>query len=150
MQADFQAFFESYVAAYNRSLGDDVDAAAIRNHFAESFIGAGPQGVMAGNNDETFTQTLKKGYAFYRAIGTKEMALDGLEVSEPEPQHFVVKIAYRATYEKKGKTTVIPFSVTYIVQERDSELRIFAFMAGDEMALYREHGLVDAEGNPTD
>lgn len=150
MQPDFHQFFQTYAAAYNRSLGEAVDVPAIRHHFAESFIGAGPQGVMASDNNEAFGDVLEKGYAFYKAIGTQHMALDGLEVNEIEPHHFVVKVRYRASYEKKGKTAVIPFTVTYLLQHRDQQLKIFAFMAGDEMALYRQHGLIDAQGNPTE
>jgi len=142
MQPDFDAFFADYVAAYNRSLGDSVDDAAIRGCFADSFIAAGPQGVMTGNNDETFSDTLRKGYAFYKSIGTRSMAVEGVEVTGIDPMHFLARVSYRAAYDKDGEEIVIPFSVSYLLQYREDRLRIFAFIAGDEMAIYRRYGLV--------
>lgn len=141
MQPDIKAFFEDYAAAYNRSLGDSVDAAAIRASFADSFIGAGPQGVISGDNDETFTETLHKGYAFYKSIGTRHMAVEDVKVTEIDPMHFLATVSYRATYDKDGKEIVIPFSVAYLLQYREAQLKIFAFIAGDEMGLYRQYGL---------
>ena len=40
------------------------------------------------------------------------------------------------------------FDVTYMLQRRPDGPRIFGFVAGDEMALYREYGLVDEDGKP--
>ena len=38
----------------------------------------------------------------------------------------------------------IDFTVTYLLASRGESYEIFAFIAGDEMALYREHGLLPA------
>lgn len=138
---DFDAFFESYVAAYNRSLGESVDVEAIRSHFSESFIAAGPGTVMTGDNDETFSQTLEKGYAFYKSIGTKKMEVTGVAVTDIDEGHYLAKVDYRAEYEKDGATIAIPFSVSYLLEEHEGRLKIFGFIAGDEMALYRRYGL---------
>lgn len=138
---DFDAFFDSYVAAYNRSLGERVDVKAIRSHFSESFIAAGPGSVMTGDNDEAFGETLEKGYAFYKSIGTKKMEVTGVDVTDIDDGYSLAKVHYRAEYEKDGETIAIPFSVSYMLEERDGHLKIFGFVAGDEMALYRQYGL---------
>jgi hypothetical protein len=138
---DFDAFFDSYVAAYNRSLSERVDVKAIRSHFSESFIAAGPGSVMTGDNDEAFGETLEKGYAFYKSIGTKKMEVTGVDVTDIDDGHSLAKVHYRAEYEKDGETIAIPFSVSYMLEERDGHLKIFGFVAGDEMALYRQYGL---------
>lgn len=147
---DYQEFFHRYADAYQRSLGDSVDTAAIRSFFAESFLAASVMGgVRTGDNDETFEQALKQGYAFYRAIGTRGMAVDRVEVEPLYDRHDRVRVFYIAQYERPdGASITIPFDVLYLLQRREDGPKIFAFIAGDEMALYREHGLVDAEGEP--
>lgn len=50
---------------------------------------------------------------------------------------------FTADYEKAdGETLSLDFDVSYLTEVRDDVVRIFAFVAGDEMALYREKGLV--------
>lgn len=145
MTHDFDRFFRSYIDVFNRSLGDTVDAAGIRSHFADSFIGASPAGIECGANDDAFAAKLEQGYAFYRKIGTKRIALRRVESSALDdlPLHHLVKVFYRADYRKRtGETVSIDFYVTYLVQTRDGASRIFAFIAGDEMEAYRKHGLV--------
>lgn len=140
--ADFDAFFQNYVTAYNRSLGDRVDTEALRSHFSESFIAAGPGTVMTGDNDETFSETLEKGYAFYKSLGTQKMEVTGIQVSPIDESHFLAKVQYRAEYEKDGERIAIPFSVSYLLEEREHRLKIFGFVAGDELALYHQYGLI--------
>lgn len=139
---DFGAFFDSYVNAYNRSLSDHVDVEAIRSHFSESFIAVGPGAVMTGDNDETFAETLEKGHAFYKSIGTKKMEVTGVEVIDIDEGHYLAKVGYRAQYEKDGEMIAIPFSVSYMLERREDRLKVFGFVAGDEMELYRRHGLM--------
>jgi hypothetical protein len=42
----------------------------------------------------------------------------------------------------------IPVPVSFLMQRRPGGPRIFGFVAGDGMAVYREHGLVDDQGKP--
>lgn len=142
-QSDFEDFFAGYVDAYNRSLGDSVDHEAIRSHFSPSFIAAGPEGVMTGENDESFSQALDKGYAFYKSIGTRQMNVTGVQITDIDESHYMAKVHYTAEYEKDGEPLVIPFPVSYMIEDREGQLQIFGFVAGDEMALYRQYGLVD-------
>ena len=77
---DYQQFFREYANAYERSLGESVDVDAIRNFFAEVFISASISGQVAvGANDKTFEQMLRRGYDFYKAIGTTSMKIDRVE-----------------------------------------------------------------------
>lgn len=147
---DYEALFRDYVAAYNRSLGDAVDVKAIRAFFAESFIGAGANGqVNAGGNDDSFATALRQGYAFYKAIGTRRMDVELVHAEPLHEGHDKVVVSYRAHYKKKdGSRLEIPFQLVYLLQRRKEGPKIFGFVAGDEMALYREHGLVDEKGKP--
>jgi hypothetical protein len=150
MTPDFDSFFRGYIDAFNRSLGDTVDAAGIRAHFADCFVGASPAGIECGANDDAFAARLEQGYAFYKKIGTKRIALRQLEATAIDDlhHHHLVKVFYRADYRKRtGETVSIDFYVTYLVQTREGASRIFAFIAGDEMEAYRKHGLM-SPGEP--
>lgn len=149
-ETDHNDFFRRYADAYNRSLGDRVDTTAIRSFFAETVLALATGGtVNAAANDESMDALLQQMYSFHKAIGTRRMALDHVEVAALAEGHDRVRVFYRAEYQKKdGSRLTIPFDVLYLVQRRDQGPKIFAFVAGDEMALYRQHGLVDDKGNP--
>jgi hypothetical protein len=143
MQPDFDHFFRAYADAYNRSLGERVDCDAIMASFADCFVAAGSGGVNCGKNDDSFRATLEQGYAFYKSIGTRCMAVRGVTVTPIDDRHHMAKVSYRADYEKDGKEIKIDFDVTYLLQTRDGIPRIFAFIAGDEIGAYRKHGLIE-------
>ena len=147
---DYQQFFRDYANACERSLGESVDVDAIRNFFAEVFISASISGQVAvGANDKTFEQTLRRGYDFYKAIGTTSMKIDRVETEVLYDNHDRVRVFYSACYRKRDGTEVsIPFDVLYLLQRRSGGPKIFGFVAGDEMAVYRAHGLVDETGQP--
>lgn len=142
---DYEAFFRAYTQAYERSLGDSVDVATIRGFFAEAFVSASVSGhVAAGANDEHFEQTLKKGFAFYKAIGTTSMQVVRVEPEALHENHDRVRVFYLAGYRRKdGSEVSIPFDLSYLLQRRSSGPKIFGFIAGDEMGAYKAHGLVD-------
>ncbi|MGE0799595.1 MAG: hypothetical protein AB7G13_02315 [Lautropia sp.] len=147
---DYEAFFREYAKAYERSLGASVDVAAIRGFFAEAFVSASVGGhVAAGANDQTFEAMLRQGYGFYKAIGTTSMRVDRVESEPLYENHDRVRVFYSAGYRKRDGTEVsIPFDVLYLLQRRSGGPKIFGFIAGDEMAVYRTHGLVDDPGRP--
>ncbi|HEV7765849.1 MAG TPA: hypothetical protein VGQ76_12670 [Thermoanaerobaculia bacterium] len=147
---DYEAFFREYAAAYERSLGESVDVKAIRGFFAEAFVSASIAGeIAAGKNDETFAETLEKGYVFYKAIGTEAMTVDHVEADALYENHDRVRVFYVARYRKKDGTEItIPFDVLYLLQRRSDGPKIFAFIAGDEMGLYRQYGLVNGDSEP--
>ncbi|MES2949022.1 MAG: hypothetical protein V4858_10820 [Pseudomonadota bacterium] len=134
-----------------RSLGDSVDAKAIHVFFAEAFLAASTTGqVTVGANDQQFEETLRKGYAFYKAIGAVSMEIDHIESDVLYENHDRVRVFYVAGYRKKdGQTVSLSFDVMYLVQRRLEGPKIFGFISGDEMAVFRQHGLVNAMGEPT-
>jgi hypothetical protein len=143
MTSAVDRFFHSYVEAFNRSLGDAVDVEGIRAHFSDCFVGAGPQAAKCGENGDEFAETLRQGYAFYTSIGTKAMAVRGVTATPIDDTHQMARVDYRATYEKpSGEVVEIDFAVTYFLEARNDTFAIFGFVAGDEMALYRELGLL--------
>jgi hypothetical protein len=141
--ASVDAFFEAYVESFNRSLGSEVDVDGIRAYFSDCFIGAGPAGVRCGENTTDFADALVQGYAFYRSIGTRDMAVRAITTTPIDETHQMARVDYRATYAKpSGETVAIDFAVTYFLAAQDQTFTIFGFVTGDEMAIFRQHGLL--------
>lgn len=147
---DYDTHFRLYAAAFERSLGDRIEFDSIRSYFAPDFMSlAITGGALVGRNDHHFVETLGRAYQFYQAIGTRRMRVERVEAAEIYPNHDRVRVFYTAEYERRdGSTVSISFDVLYLVQRGIEGPKIFAFIAGDEMQLYRDHNLVDADGNP--
>jgi hypothetical protein len=148
---DYDAWFRAYADAYTRSLDGDVEVETIRGFFAETVLALGVDGSVnpATIADSAFADGLVQMYDFARAVGTRRMAVDRVEVSSLYENHDRVRVFYKADYRKPdGAPVTILFDVVYLVQRRKSGPAIFAFIAGDEMDAYRRHGLVDADGRP--
>lgn len=150
-QPDYAAFFRRYAQAYEQSLAGPVQVELIRSFFAPTFMSLATGGGLAcGNNDDSFVATLEQGYAYYRAIGTTGLDVAAVDTQEIAENHDRVAVSYVARYRRPsdGQDVAIPFSLVYLLQRQQAGPVIFAFIAGDEMDLYRQHGLVDAEGKP--
>lgn len=147
---DYEAFFRNYADVFNRSAAGTVDTKAIRASYAEYIVSAGAgEAVQGGANDEKYAEILKQGAQFYTAIGLKGMTVTKVETTRIDAGHDMVRPYFRADYDRKdGASVSIDFDVVYMMQRRKDGPKIFAFVAGDEMALYREKGLVDADGKP--
>ena len=148
---DYEAHFRRYADAYTRSLGDKVEAEEIGGFFAADFLALSLDGkvINAGKNDKSFAETLEQSYQFYKAIGTKAMQLNRVEVEAIADNHDRVRVFYTARYARGEAGEIqIPFDVTYLLQRQPGGPKIFAFIAGDEMGEYRRHGLVDEDGKP--
>lgn len=138
-----ERFFADYAAGFNEALGPSPDLDAIAGRYTDAFIGAGPQGVSVARNNETFRATLRKGYDFYRSIGTKEMYVRSVDVHPIDDLHVLASVHWGSRYEtKEGREVSIDFDVHYLLQMIGGEPKVFGFISGDEQAALREHGLV--------
>lgn len=139
-----EAFFNAYAARFNAALGGkDPDIEATTAAFASCFVEASPAGIVCGQNDGQFRKAIPEGYAFYRKIGTRSMDIDALDVTVLDDLHALVKVHWKATYDKAGESLEIKFDVFYLLQEKAGQLKIFAYITGDEQAVLREHGLIE-------
>lgn len=146
---DYEAFFTAYVDFYNAAVEGKPVIDDLRRCYGEYVVGASPGSIMGGENGEDYGKVLGEGFGFYRSIGMKRMVLRGVEASEIMAGHDLVSVDFRAEMERKdGSPLQVDFTVAYITQRRDSGPKIFAFISGDEMALFRDLGLVDGEGRP--
>ena len=147
MPHNIPAFFESYANLYNRALVGENVFPEIASRFSPKFLAAGTEGISTGAQGAAFRRTLEKTYRFYRQIGTKKMTAKRVEVTPIDARHSMAKVFFCADYIKPdGAPLKIEFNVTYFLDTSTVKPKIFAFVAGDEMALYRQHGLIPERG----
>lgn len=136
-------FFKEYEARFNRAMAGNIDTEGTANAFASCFIEASPFGVNCGKNDDQFRAMIPKGYEFYRNIGTKSMKIISLDLTSLDDLHSMAKVHWQAIYIKKdGSEEPIDFDVIYFVQMINDQLKVFAYIAGDEQGVLRERGII--------
>ncbi len=143
MENSIRRFFERYEDLFNRSLQGEADPDEAVSLYAAEFIAASPAGVMTGKNDDRLREVMAEGYARYRAMGTRAMRIRSVRVSPIDDLHCLAHVAWTATYARPDRAeTLIDFDVHYFVQLLGGEPRVFGWVAGDEQALLREHGII--------
>ncbi len=145
MERAVKQLFERYERLFNEALGGDADMEAVASLYATDFIAASPAGVMTGKNDERLKKVMAQGYARYRAIGTREMRIRHVRTSPIDEHHCIAHVAWTASYARQEATNVtIDFDVHYLVQKHEAKAKVFGWVAGDEEALLKEHGIIQA------
>lgn len=136
-------FFAAYEKRFNDALKGETDVEAMANAFGPAFVEASPAGIHGGSNDQEFRKKIPQGMDFYRQIGTHAMEILSQDVTPLDDLHFMVKIHWKATYKNKDNTDLsIEFDVIYFLQDKEDQLKIFAYITGDEDNVLREHGLI--------
>jgi hypothetical protein len=137
-------FFQRYEARFTEGISGKVDIEGTTAAFANCFVEASPAGITCGKNDAGFREAIPKGYDFYRTIGTQSMKIVSKEIILLDDLHFICKVHWRAAYLKKNTKheEIIDFDVFYILQHLNGDLKIFAYVTGDEQKVLKERGLI--------
>lgn len=141
-KGDVEQFFHRYAQTYKDGLDGSLDLDVFRSLYSTQFIAAGPQGVMAGDNDEAFGERMLKGYEQYRQIGTVAMTVTSVEVHPIDETHCLARVSWNSVFEKNGRRIDIPFTNTYLLEQNDGRLKVFGWITGDEVQLLKENGLM--------
>lgn len=142
-KVDVQKFFKAYEKVYNDAIAGNVDLDDVGNMYSTGFVSVTPAGVTVGENDQKLKDTMKKGFEAYRALGSKKMTCADVSVMPIDQDHCVAKVQWSGEYERKTKERLtIDFEVNYLVERRDGHLKVFGWIAGDEQAEFRKHGLL--------
>jgi hypothetical protein len=138
-----RAFFAAYESRFNTSLHSHIDVEATMQAFANCFVEASPVGITCGKNDEQFRQAIPKGIEFYRSIGTTAMKILAMDITMLDDFHAMAEVYWEAFYNtKEGNEDVIEFTVIYLVQGMNDQIKIFAYITGDEQKVLQERGLI--------
>lgn len=142
MEESVKELFERYERDFNRALRGEVDLDEVASLYASDFISATPAGVASGKNDEQLRQVMAQGFAHYREIGTRNMAIRSVRQSVLDELHCVAHVAWTAIYARKDQDDLaIDFEVHYLVQTLDGVSKVFGWVSGDEQALLKKHGI---------
>lgn len=143
MEKSIYDFFAAYEKRFNDALQGETDVEGTANAFGPFFVEASPAGIHGGSNDQEFRKKIPQGMDFYRHIGTDAMEIISQDVTPLDDLHYMVKIHWKATYKNKDNTELaIEFDVIYFLQNKEGQLKIFAYITGDEDKVMREHGLI--------
>ena len=143
MEQTITAFFRQYQQHFQQGLQGTADMAAVAASYAPAFIAASPAGVSTGHNDVQLPQVMEQGFARYRQLGTRDMLLREVHVVPIDALHCLAHVGWTASYARDGQGDIrIDFEVHYLMQLLDGKPKIFGWVAEDEEALLREHGVV--------
>ena len=142
---NIKRFFRQYEDGLAEALAGNANTEAIAGAFANCFVEANPFGVTCGKNDEEFHHAIPKGFEFYRSIGTKNMKIVSVHTTVLDDFHCMSTVHWEAFFETKdGPKVDIQFEVIYFLQSINEQLKIFAYITGDEQGELRKRGLVES------
>lgn len=142
-----EEFFNTYESHFNEGLANDSPdiLEKITASFAPCFVESSPLGVICGKNDSQFVEKIGEGFSFYKSIGSQAMNIISKDITLLDDNHALAKIYWRYSYQKDNTPGSIDFNTFYIVNFFDGEVKIFAYMTGDEFKALKEKGLVPEE-----
>jgi hypothetical protein len=145
LETKVRALFDAYAKRSDDALKDppQEDMGGVAAAFAPYFVGSSPRGVMGGANDNSFRETISRGFAHYRAVGGKHMTIKGIKVTELDHCHAIADIDWDFAYvNKSGQSGHVTFTNFYFVTIADGTAKIFGYVTPDEQQAMQDHGLV--------
>jgi hypothetical protein len=119
----------------------DIDETA--DSFASDFIAASPSGIVHGKNDEKFRTAIGEGWTFYKDIGIQTMDIHSLQITILDNFHAIVKVHWNSSFVRKDNSKGdLAFDVFYVLNKSGDNIRIFAYITGDEQQVLRDEGLI--------
>ena len=140
-----ETFFQRYAATYARAMADrpGVDK-AVAGAFADYFVESSPAGVHGGRNGVVFRFMARRGFARYRKLGVESMVIERLDVTPLDGLHAMARVKWdsRTRRRSDGRLVRIRFVHHYFLTLHGSQPKIFAYVATDEQAIMKKHGLI--------
>ena len=66
-----------------------------------------------------------------------------MEITQLDPRHAMTKVHWKSGFVRKDRSAgSIEFDVIYLVQIKDLQPKIFAYITGDEQSALKEEGLI--------
>ena len=125
--------------------GKSFSALALQDQaqlYADSFIAAGPKGIISQTKDE-FLKNADKAAAFYRKVGQESAEIKSMKETWFSDNYVMVTVHWAAHFKKLAKPA--EFDVSYLVQLTDKKPKIILFISHeDEEEAMKELGLLNA------
>jgi hypothetical protein len=103
-----------------------LDLQRIAKLYSDTFISAGPKGVIAQNRKE-FDEKSEDAAAYYRKVGQKSAEILSMKETWFGDKYVMVTIHWGAHFEKLDKP--YEFDVSYLVQLTDDQPKIILFIS---------------------
>ncbi len=127
-------------AEYEKAFSN-LDIKKTAEFFADTFMSAGPNGVITNSKVE-FLKEAHKASEFYKSVGQQSAKILSLEETQISDQYSIVKVHWGVTFVKTG-SRLIEFDVSYIVQKIGQTPKIILFIAHqDEQKAMKELSLI--------
>mgnify|MGYP003576478747 FL=1 len=141
---EIENFFNRYENVVNEALsGGEPDIDETVNSFAPEFIAASPVGIMAGKNNRKFRKSITEGWEFYKKIGIRAMDILSTQITILDQFHAITKVHWNCSFVRKNKTKgEIAFENYYLLKKSGDDLRIFAYITGDEQQALKDESLI--------
>jgi len=135
IDAGLKAFFSEY-----EKLFSTLDFRKQADLFADTFISAGPNGVIS-QSKEGFLKLAEMASEYYRSVGQKYTRILNIDEVPISNEYSWVKVHWGAAFEKTGEK-LIEFDVSYFVWKSPNGPRIIMFIAHqDEQKAMQELGI---------
>lgn len=122
---------EELFAEYENAFAQ-LDIATIAKRYSDTFISAGPKGVIAQSKKE-FESKAEQAAEMYRSIGQKSGKILSKKITAISNEYCIVTVHWGLTFEKTGDE-LVEFDVSYIVQQIDDKLSIIMFITHEDEA----------------
>jgi hypothetical protein len=130
------ALFEDYGKAFS-SLALQKTAQL----YSETFIGAGPKGIISNTRDE-FIKNADKAAEFYRSVGQEKAEIKSMKETWFSENYVMVTIHWAAHF--KSLDEPVEFDVSYLVQLTEEKPKIILFISHeDEQEVMKKLGLMN-------
>jgi hypothetical protein len=124
-----------------------LDMEKIAGLFADTFISAGPRGMIAQNRSD-FIRLAHTAAEFYKSVGQTSARILSLQETPISNEYTLMKVHWGVTFRKTGDK-LIEFDVSYLVQKTGPEPKIILFIAHqDEEQAMNDMGLMKKPGVP--
>jgi hypothetical protein len=118
-----------------------LDIQKTAGFFADTFISAGPRGVIAQSKAE-FLKLADQAADFYRRVGQTSARIISADEVPVSNEYSMVKVHWGVTFVKTGER-LIEFDVSYFVYKSVPNPKIIMFIAHqDEQQAMQELGLI--------
>lgn len=137
-----EQFFDRYEEGANT-----FDPDVVTSQFADSFMGADPNGVVCGENNEKFREAIPQRRAFFQQIGFRSAKILSIDATPLDERYTMAKVHWQMVFEKEqGNPLDFKFFITYFLFDPGSGPRVVFYIShDDEQKVMKDAGLI-----PTD
>ena len=129
--------FKQYETAF-----DKLDLKTISGYYADTFISAGPKGVIAQSKKE-FEEKAEQAVDFYRSVGYKSARIISKRIMPICDKYSMVVVRWGVIFERTG-SKIFEFDISYIVYETEDDPRVILFISHeDEQEAMKKLGLLN-------